>query len=219
VSGRGAGGTPLVVALFWGHRAVVEPLLAAGRHPDNLRVAAGIGDVERIRALVPSRGAPSEAAGALRGFYRPHGGFPSWKPTENSQEILDEALSWAARSGRADAISVLVELGANPAADVYRGTALTWAAAINRVEAIERLLSLGADPNQQATFGGPDHGVEVTALHIAASSGSIAAVDTLLTAGANPSLHDSLHNGTAAGWAFHGGHPTLAERLSALEDA
>ena len=87
VSGRGAGGTPLVVALFWGHREVVEVLLRAGRWPDNLRVAAGTGDVARIAELVSLDGEVSEAAGALRGFYRPHGGFPAWQPADDPQEI------------------------------------------------------------------------------------------------------------------------------------
>jgi len=35
---RGDGGTPLVAALFWGHREVSELL---GREPHNLRVGAG----------------------------------------------------------------------------------------------------------------------------------------------------------------------------------
>lgn len=218
VSARGAGGTPLVVALFWGHRCVTEVLAAAGRHPDNLRVAAGLGDVERIRDLVPSPGAPSEAAGALRGFYRPHGGFPAREPSDDPQEILDEALSWAARAGRVEAIEALVVLGADVSADVYRGTALTWAAAVDRAEAIERLVVLGADPDQRATFGGPSHGEGVTALHIAAQAGNAAAVDALLAAGADPSLRDALHDGPASGWARHGGHAALAERLAAPRD-
>jgi ankyrin repeat protein len=217
VSARGAGGTPLVVALFWGHRAVVDVLLEAGRHPDNLRVAAGIGDLDRIRALVPSPGAVTVAAGALRGFYRPHGGFPAWTPTDDPQEILDEALSWAARAGRTEAIELLVALGADPAADVYRGTPLTWAAAVDRADAVTTLVALGADVDQQATFGGPDHGTGVTALHIAAQAGSAQAVDALLAAGADPSLRDALYHGTAAGWAHQGGHAALAERLAALE--
>lgn len=218
LSARGAGGTPLVVALFWGHRAVVDVLLDAGRHPDNLRVAAGIGDVDRIRALVPSPGAPTEAAGALRGFYRPHGGFPAWQPSDAPQEILDEALAWAARAGRAEAIELLVSLGADVRADVYRGTALTWAAAVDRADAVECLIALGAVVDQQATFGGPTHGEGVTALHIAAQAGNVHAVDALLAAGADPSLRDALYHGTAAGWAHQGGHADLAGRLAKLED-
>jgi ankyrin repeat protein len=213
VSARGAGGTPLVVALFWGHHEVVDVLLAAGRRPDNLRVAAGTGDVERIRSLVGDGGEVSEAAGALRGFYRPHGGFPVWTPTEDAQEILDEALSWAARSDRVDALSELVARGARVEADVYRGTALIWAAAVDRAAAIERLVELGADVNQQATFGGPTHGEKVTALQIAAQAGNRAAVEALLDAGADPTLRDALYNGPAPGWAEQGGHAALAALL------
>ncbi|HET6505570.1 MAG TPA: ankyrin repeat domain-containing protein [Baekduia sp.] len=214
VSARGAGGTPLVVALFWGHRSVTAALAAAGRLPDNLRVAAGLGDVARIAELVPTPGAPTDAAGALRGFYRPHGGFPAWAPSDDPQEILDEALSWAARSGRVEAIEALVALGADASADVYRGTALTWAAAVDRADAITALVSLGADVDQRATFGGPDHGDGVTALHIAAQAGNARAVDALLSASADPSLRDALHHGTASGWARQGGHTALAERLA-----
>lgn len=62
------GGTPLVQAVFWGHRELVGLL---GRQPVNLLVAAGLGDLALIRRLV---GTP--AAGAHRGFYRPHGSSP-----------------------------------------------------------------------------------------------------------------------------------------------
>ena len=126
LSARGDGGTPLIQALFWGHREVAELL---GPDPGNLRVAAGLGDLDLIRALV---GTPE--AGAHRGFYRPHGGFPAWQPTDSPQEVLDEALVWAAKSDRVDAIRLLVDLGAQPDADPYRGTALTWAAVNGRVE-------------------------------------------------------------------------------------
>ena len=85
---RGDGGTPLVAALFWGHREVA-PLL--GREPGNLRVAAGLGDLQMIRDV-----AGTPRAGAHRGFYRPHGGFPAWQPSDDPQEVLDEALVWAA---------------------------------------------------------------------------------------------------------------------------
>jgi ankyrin repeat protein len=202
---RGDGGTPLVQALFWGHREV-EPLL--GEEPRNLRVAAGLGRVDLIDEL-----AGTAAAGAHRGFYRPHGGFPAWKPSDDPQEVADEALVWAAKADRVEAIDRLVELGARVDADPYRGTPLTWAACNGRVAAVRRLLDLGADPNGRGTFGGPDHGAGVTALHLAAQSGQDEAVDVLLAAGADPTIRDALHDGTPAGWAEHGCHPELAERM------
>jgi ankyrin repeat protein len=220
LSGRGAGGTPLVVALFWGHRAVVDDvLLAAGRWPDNLRVAAGTGDLERIAELVPENGTVTEAAGALRGFYRPHGGFPAWTPTDDPQEVLDEALSWAARADRVEALELLVARGARVDADVYRGTALTWAAAQGRVAAVRRLVQLGAEVDQQATFGGPSHGQGVTALQIAAQAGRTGVVQALLELGADPTLRDELYDGTASGWAQAGEHPQLAALLREREAA
>jgi ankyrin repeat protein len=205
LSARGDGGTPLVAALFWGHREVVDLL---GLEPRNLRVAAGLGRADLVDELV---GTP--AAGAHRAFYRPHGGFPAWQPSDDPQEILDEALVWSAKADRIEAIDRLVELGAHVEADPYRGTPLTWAAANGRVEAVRRLVELGADPNRRSTFGGPSHGEGVTALHLAAQSGQEAAVDLLLELGADPGIRDALYDGTAAGWATHGCRPDLAERL------
>ena len=97
--------------------------------PRNLRIAAGLGRLDLIRELVRRRRSLSEAAGAARGFYRPHTGFPIWQPSDDPQEILDEALVWAAKSDRVDVLGPLVELGADADGDPYRGTALIWAAA------------------------------------------------------------------------------------------
>jgi ankyrin repeat protein len=205
LSARGEGGTPVVVALFSGHREVVDLL---GREPGNLRVAAGLGDVAMIRELV---GTP--AAGAHRAFYRPHGGFPAWQPSDDPQEVLDEALVWAAKADRVEAVELLVELGADVAADPYRGTPLTWAAVNARVDTVRKLVELGADPNQRGTFGGPDHGEGVTALHLAAQAGRREAVEALLELGADPTLRDALHGGDPAGWAEFGGHAELAALL------
>jgi ankyrin repeat protein len=205
LSARGDGGTPLVVALFWGHREVVELL---GHEPVNLRVAAGLGDLELIRTLA---GTPQ--AGVHRGFYRPHGGFPAWEPSDDPQQVLDEALVWAAKSDRADALRLLVEFGARVDADPYRGTPLTWAAANGRVDAIRTLVELGADPNQPGTFGGPSHGEGVAAIHLAAQAGRRDAVAALLELGADPLVCDRLHGGNALGWARVGGHEELADIL------
>jgi len=202
---RGDGGTPLVVALFWGHREVVDLL---GLEPRNLRVAAGLGRIDLIDELVGTA-----AAGAHRGFYRPHGGFPAWVPSDDPQEILDEALVWAAKSDRVEAIERLVGLGADVEADPYRGTPLTWAAANGRVASVRLLVALGADVNRLGTFGGPDHGQGVTALHLAAQTGRVEAVEALLELGADPTIRDAVHGGTPAGWAQYGCHPELAARL------
>jgi ankyrin repeat protein len=199
VSARGEGGTPLVVALFWGHAQTADLLAEHGVHPANLRTAAGLGRADLVDELI---GTP--AAGAQRAFYRPHSGFPPWTPSDRPSEALDESLSWAARNDRADVLALLVGRGALLEADVYRGTALMWAAACGRVAAISRLLELGADPNGRSTFGGPDHSEGGTPLHMAASGGHAAAVRVLLDGGADPRLRDGLHGGTPGDWAENG---------------
>jgi hypothetical protein len=155
LSARGDGGTPLIVALFWGHREAGEFLASHGVVPANLRAAAGLGDLALLTSLFAAGGELLPAAGAHRAFYRPHGGFPAWSPRDDPREILDEALVWAARNDRVDAIDALVQRGARLQADVYRGTPLGWAAATGRERAIRRLVALGADPSGPSTFGGP----------------------------------------------------------------
>lgn len=210
---HGSGGTPLAVALFWGHREAAD--LLAGREvvPRNLRIAAGLGRRNLVEECFRADGGLTATAGAGRGFYRPHSGFPKWSPSDDPQEVLDEALVWAAKSDRVGVLPLLVERGARLNADPYRGTPLIWAAANGRIEAARWLLDHGAEVNQRGTFGGPSHGQGVTALHLAAQNGRLEMVQYLIERGADPMIRDDLHGGTAMGWAEHGGAAAVAACL------
>jgi ankyrin repeat protein len=155
---HGAGGTPLIDALFWGHREVADLIGSYGVAPRNLRTAAGLGNLELLEAFFSDEQSLLPEAGAARGFYRPHSGFPDWHPSTDPQEILDEALVWACKSSRVAVLDRLLRAGANIHADPYRGTPLIWAAACNRTETAAWLLDHGAQVNQKATFGGLTHG-------------------------------------------------------------
>jgi ankyrin repeat protein len=203
VSARGDGGTPLVVALFWGHREAAEALAVHSLAPGNLRVAAGLGRLDLIDELVTSKGELAAEAGAHREFYRPHSGFGSWRPSDDPAEIRNEALAWAARNDRTDAVEALVELGAELDADVYAGTPLLWASAQGKPDAVRKLVELGADVNRRSTFGGPGHGSGVTALHLAAQNNRVDVLRILLDAGADTTVRDNLYDGTPEGWAEH----------------
>jgi Ankyrin repeats (3 copies) len=71
---RGDGGTPLLAALFEGHREVAELL---GREPLNLRVAAGLGDLELVRELAGTPRAVRTAASTAPTAGSPPGSPPT----------------------------------------------------------------------------------------------------------------------------------------------
>jgi ankyrin repeat protein len=211
---HGPGGTPLANALFWGNRELADELARHGIVPRNLRIAAGLGRVDLIERLVGPDGRPTPDAFAARGFYRPHSGFPVWQPSDDPQEVLDEALVWACKSGRVDVLPRLVELGARVDADPYRGTPLIWSAVKGRIDTMAWLLDHGADVNQRATFGGPGHGEGVTALHLAAQNGDLATARFLVERGANPRIEDALYQSSPLGWAEHFAHEDVRRYLA-----
>lgn len=209
VSARGDGGTPLVVALFWGHREAAELLAGQRLVPVNLRTAAGLGRLELIEQLVGADGQLAPEAGEHRAFYRPHSGFPAWQPSDDPQEILDEGLLWAVINGRADGVSALLARGARINAQSYPSSALFAAAGRGDVAMISLLLENGADPNKCETV----HNVGATPLHEAACHGQLDALRTLLAAGANPAIRDERFDSTPAGWAQHFGKRAAVEML------
>ena len=216
---HGSGGTPLAVALFWGHREAADIVAARSIEPGNLRIAAALGRADLVSACFGADGLLTPAACAGRGFYRPHSGFPDWRPSADDQEILDEALVWAAKSDRIEVLPLLVDRGARLSGDPYRGTPLLWAANTGRLAAATWLLDHGADPNQRATFGGLSHGRGVTALHLAAQGDRLPMAQLLVSRGADPAIEDGIYRSSAAGWARHFGANDVREFLERLPGA
>jgi len=200
---HGSGGTPLASNLFWGNRASAEALAARAIVPNNLRIAAALGSADLVDACFMPNGELTPEAHAGRGFYRPHVGFPIWQPSDSRQEVLDEALTYAARNGRVSVLDTLVARGANVNGDPYRGTPLAWAAWANQVDTVRWLLAHGAEVNRQGTFGGPGHGNAITALHLAAQQNHVDTARVLLDAGADPRIEENNYHSSPAGWAAH----------------
>jgi ankyrin repeat protein len=94
------------------------------------------------------------------------------------------ALMWAAETGQADIVRMLLQYGAvvdrgNPKG----GTALMYAAVAGHIETIEVLIRAGADPNHRVRHGW-------SPLLLATAKGHVAAVRALTGLGADPQTRD-----------------------------
>ena len=206
-----SGGTALAHALVWGARGTAEVIAERCRAPGNLRVAAGLGDLDALGDMRDASGEPTATATGGRDYYRPNYGWFSWQAGDGIQEVLDEGLIYAATNGRIDAMRVLLEFGAHVDGKVYGTTALLRAAWKGRAEAVDWLLDHGADVNAQGWLGG--HAKGATALHIAASNGDVELVRRLLARGAKVALRDSLYRSTPRSWAEFHRQPVAAALL------
>ena len=139
-------------------------------------------------------------------------------PPPDPQEVLDEALVWACKSGRVEVLEQLVKAGARLDADPYRGTPLIWAAVCNRAETVTWLLDHGATINQKATFGGLTHGQGITALHMAAQNGHLPILKLLVENGADRSIKEDLYQSTAEGAAAYFGKSEARDYLRSSLD-
>lgn len=105
----------------------------------------------------------------------------------------ETALLTAARTGRVDAVKVLLAYGADVTAkERWRGQdALMWAAAEGHVATAQQLIAHGADVNSRSTEG-------YTPLVFATRQGHVDLVKVLLTAGANVDDSTSARAGASA---------------------
>ena len=195
------GGSPLSLALFYGETKVAA-ILAPPPVPDNLRTAAALG--QSVARFLDGARLTAQAVDGLD-FYRPLLAFPEWARSYDRKEVLDEALSWAARNDRCEAMEELVALGAQVNANAYRGTPLLWAVCMNRVAASTWLLDHGADPDLRHDFGGASHGKGAVAMHLAAQYDCVDCLQLLLDRGADASIEDAAYHATPLGWAEHAG--------------
>jgi ankyrin repeat protein len=147
--------SPLEEALYFGQEAVVSVLLQRGAVVDNLRTAAGLGDLEKVARCFDETGALTAAAGEIAW---PFGNVLESFPADvrrDRQQMLGNALVYAASWGRIDVAKYLLDQGAQvnliPAGFDYAGTPLHYAALQGRREMVELLLREGADPTVRDT--------------------------------------------------------------------
>ena len=119
------------------------------------------------------------------------------------------ALHWAVRRDHLDAADLLIDAGADVAAENRYGVApLSLACTNGSATMVARLLEAGADPNTASPQG-------ETALMTAARTGAVDAVTTLLTHGAEVDAREGWRGHTALMWAAAEGHLAALEALIA----
>jgi hypothetical protein len=114
----------------------------------NLRVSAGLGRLDLIDGFFSAGGDLLPRAGAARGYVAPHAGFPEATPGNSKEEILADALVYAAVSGRLEAVDLLLDRGADPNATPYQETALFAAVRQGRGDVAHRFLEEAAGGNR-----------------------------------------------------------------------
>lgn len=189
----------LLAAAERGLVARVTLLLAHGVDPDGLGFWF-TGEQRRTAYQRAVLAGNTETANALRGA----GARPTtFAPVE---EFVSACLSLDRRRvdelAAADPTLVRQVVTAEPAA-VLR------AAELGRPDAVTLLVELGFDVNAVR---------RITALHEAASSGDLAMVELLLSLGADPNVRDCEFDSTPLGWAEHGHHRQVIERLTPVTE-
>ncbi len=141
------GWTPLEESLYWGSNDIAELLLGRGAAIPSLRAAAGLGRVDEMLSFFDETGSLRAGAG---GINSPFGVLEDDRCQQGDQQIVDNALAYAAMSGCSGAAEFLLDRGANvgtfPVGFHFRGTALHWAAIRGHQAMCELLLERGADP-------------------------------------------------------------------------
>jgi len=137
------GATPLDWAATMGSVDVGELLLARGASGYTLIIAAGLGKLDDVKAIVASAADLS----AHRRRSAPDAPNDDW-PADSAHiqgDVLSDALYAAARNGHTSVVEYLLDHGASvDAKGIFGATALHWAAINGHRSTVELLVSRGA---------------------------------------------------------------------------
>ena len=194
VNGTDDDGVPMAYALFFGFTTVSELLVKWGAKLD-LRFAAGIGDLDKVKTFFNASGGLEPGAGALADPYghewKQHNGIV-YRCDRTCKNILSQALLYACLHDRLEAADYLIRQGA----DV---NALVPDLGEREFTVMHRLANTG---NFGATADPRD--VEIQRL---------GAVNFLLEHGADVTIRDPEFKATPLQWAKHFGCESIAEIL------
>ena len=142
-----AGITPLESAAMHGSTEAADALVAAGLHRPSLWLAAASGQQEQVQDWVSPDGRLTRSPGVYRPDWAAVGRPPGDAPSDDPEEILGEALVFAAANDRRAMVDYLHSAGVDLNARPYRHTTgLHFAIQFHKPDMVKHLLRLGADP-------------------------------------------------------------------------
>ena len=151
--------TPLTMALSCGcgQGSLARKLAERTQVPLTLRMAAGLGLDDRVAQFFDGgRLLPGAVDDQLTYYDHPK---RDWDLVRDRDDILAEALTFAARNDQLSTIALLLVLGAPIDGEPYYGTALHWSAFFGKRNAVELLVQRGADVHKKdRSIGGPPAG-------------------------------------------------------------
>ena len=137
--------TPLESAAMHGSTAAADVLVEHGLHRPTLWLAAATGLIDRVAEWVSDDGRLLMPAGDYRPIWAHIGRPDAPAPTDDTAQILGEALTLAAANDRGAVVDHLLSCGVPIDAAPYRGiTGLHFAVQFGKREMVEHLLRRGA---------------------------------------------------------------------------
>jgi len=138
--------TPLSWAVVIEAYDCARALMAAGLEPD-LFCAAGLGEVDRVRAFFTPDGRPRPGASITGSSRYAADGTRLPCPPETDREVVSDALYMTCRAGHEGTTRELLARGPDLAFRAFAGgTALHWAYFAGAPRVVALLLAAGADP-------------------------------------------------------------------------
>ncbi|MCY4532954.1 MAG: ankyrin repeat domain-containing protein [Gammaproteobacteria bacterium] len=172
---------------------IIDILIEAGADPNALCYTYRGGPGENTIGLMTSSGHPREAGLTMA---MTSAMIAAGAEADEQYRLLVQAYD-AVRDHRPLVIDVDAALP---------GEALLGASMLGEEQLVKAFLDAGVDVNFKSA-------TNTTALHQAAIGGYRSLVELLLDRGADPAIRDSTYDGTAVGWAYAGGHESLAGML------
>ena len=181
--------------MLHGRAAAADDWLARGIEPVGLWMAAGGGDIERVRSFFDDEGHLLPEAAAHRPNLADIGWLEQVSRSDDPLEILDEAFVLACFNNRAEVAEFLLDRGArvNAKPPGFGGamTGLHMAAMSGGMECVRLLVARGADVNLRS-----DGQITAPAVNFAYFHGHDRVGDYLLQHGAKPlSIGDAVFFG------------------------